>query len=105
MTWADFPVLWILAIVPFLVVAYALDGQRRQARLLGGPDPGFQRRRLDARDRTDSERRATDGACPALALRVSCLHSIPRNTAATGQLPLSARRPRKTTTLRPIQHC
>jgi Ca-activated chloride channel family protein len=29
-TWGDFPVLWILAIVPFLVVAYALDGQRRR---------------------------------------------------------------------------
>ncbi|MGZ5748241.1 MAG: VWA domain-containing protein, partial [Caldimonas sp.] len=30
MTWGDFPVLWLLAIVPILVVAYALDGQRRR---------------------------------------------------------------------------
>jgi Ca-activated chloride channel homolog len=29
-TWGDFPVLWLLAIVPILVVAYALDGQRRR---------------------------------------------------------------------------
>ncbi|HEX6837461.1 MAG TPA: VWA domain-containing protein, partial [Polyangia bacterium] len=30
MTWGDIPVLWILTIVPILVVAYALDGQRRR---------------------------------------------------------------------------
>jgi Ca-activated chloride channel family protein len=29
-TWGDIPVLWILTIVPILVVAYALDGQRRR---------------------------------------------------------------------------
>ncbi|HEY1585993.1 MAG TPA: VWA domain-containing protein, partial [Polyangia bacterium] len=30
MTWGDFQILWVLAIVPILVVAYALDGQRRR---------------------------------------------------------------------------
>ena len=30
MTWGDIPVLWLLTIVPILVVAYALDGQRRR---------------------------------------------------------------------------
>src|SRR5437763_15007863 len=30
MNWGDFPILWLLAIVPILVVAYALDGQRRR---------------------------------------------------------------------------
>jgi Ca-activated chloride channel family protein len=29
-TWGDIPVLWLLTIVPILVVAYALDGQRRR---------------------------------------------------------------------------
>jgi Ca-activated chloride channel homolog len=29
-TWGDFPALWLLTIVPILVVAYALDGQRRR---------------------------------------------------------------------------
>ncbi|MCA1665517.1 MAG: BatA domain-containing protein, partial [Myxococcales bacterium] len=30
MTWGDIPVLWLLTIVPVLVVAYSLDGQRRR---------------------------------------------------------------------------
>ncbi|HWE29161.1 MAG TPA: VWA domain-containing protein [Polyangia bacterium] len=30
MTWGDIPILWLLTIVPILVVAYALDGQRRR---------------------------------------------------------------------------
>ena len=30
MNWGDFPVLWLLTIVPILVVGYALDGQRRR---------------------------------------------------------------------------
>ena len=38
MTWGDFQVLWVLSIVPILVVAYALDGQRRRRLLerIGG---------------------------------------------------------------------
>src|SRR5438093_11379655 len=30
MLWGDLSVLWLLTIVPILVVAYALDGQRRR---------------------------------------------------------------------------